>query len=268
VTRAMIGAASQRRAFVVAGLGLAATSWVLLAAWDASPWARYLDHGDWTQIGMLGSICAAVPYGEALLPVGLYVGGWVLMLTAMMLPTALPVLSILQRVTARRRRGGWYVALAAAGYLAAWTGFGLAAHGADLAVNAAVQRSVWLIFNGWALGAAVLLLAGLFQFSDLKRRCLERCHSPLAEVTSHWRGRHPAREAWALGLAHGTFCVGCCWALMLIMFVVGSGNLGWMLLLGLVMAAEKNLPWGRRLSAPVGVALIGWSAAIVALHAA
>ena len=68
----------------------------------------------------------------------------------------------------------------------------------------------------------------------------------------HWRGARPLREAWGLGLAHGLFCVGCCWALMLIMFVVGTGNVGWMLALALVMAVEKNLAWGRRLSAPVG----------------
>jgi predicted metal-binding membrane protein len=164
------------------------------------------------------------------------------------------VLAILRQMTARRRNGGWLV--------------GLAAHAADLAVGAAVGRSTWLVFNGWALGAAVLALAGLFQFSALKRRCLERCHSPLIEVMTHWRGRHPAREAWGLGLAHGAFCVGCCWALMLIMFVVGSGNLGWMLLLALVMAAEKNLPWGRRLSAPLGVGLLLWSTAVIVVHAA
>jgi predicted metal-binding membrane protein len=264
----MNGTAGQRRAFVAAGLGLAATAWALLAVWDASPWARYLDHGDWTRAGVLGSLCAAVPWGEALLPAGLYVAGWILMLTAMMLPTALPVLAILRQMTARRRGGGWLVVLAAAGYLAAWGGFGLAAHAADLAVGAAVERVPWLVFNGWALAALVLLAAGLFQFSELKRRCLDHCHSPLAVVTGAWRGRRPAREAWRLGLTHGAFCVGCCWALMLIMFVVGTGNLGWMLALALVMAAEKNLPWGRRLSAPLGAALLGWSAAVVMLHAA
>ena len=110
------------------------------------------------------------------------------------------------------------------------------------------------------------MLAGLFQFSALKRRCLERCRSPLGQVMAHWRGRRPRREAWELGLAHGLFCVGCCWALMLVMFVVGMGNIGWMLVLGLVMAMEKNLSWGRRLSAPVGLGLIGWSLAVIAPH--
>jgi predicted metal-binding membrane protein len=241
---------------------------VLLAFWAASPWARYLDHGDWTRIGVLGSICAALPWGQTLMPAALYVGGWVLMLTAMMLPTAVPVLSIFERMVAVRPNPRRLVALAAAGYLAAWVGFGIAAHLADLGLAAAVRQSGWLTFNGWAIGAAVLVGAGLFQFSGLKRRCLEHCHSPLAVVTSAWRGRNPAREAWRLGLAHGAFCVGCCWAIMLLMFVVGTGNVGWMLVLGLVMAAEKNLPWGRRLSTPLGIGLIAWGAATVAANLA
>jgi predicted metal-binding membrane protein len=76
-------------------------------------------------------------------------------------------------------------------------------------------------------------------------------------VTEYWRGRHERRNAFFLGMHHGLFCVGCCWALMLLMFGVGVGNVAWMLGLGAVMAAEKNLSWGRKLSAPLGVALIG-----------
>jgi predicted metal-binding membrane protein len=256
------------RAFVATGLMLAALAWALLAAWAASPWGRYLDHGDWTRIGLVGSICGAFPWGESLVPGAAYVAGWVLMLAAMMLPTTLPVLAILDRMTVRRADHGRLMALAVAGYLAAWGCFGLAAHLADLGLAAAVRQSAWATFNGWAIGAAVLALAGAFQFSPLKRRCLERCRTPLGQVMRHWRGVRPAREAWGLGLAHGAFCVGCCWALMLIMFVVGTGNVGWMLLIGLVMAAEKNFPWGGRLSAPLGAGLIAWCAATVALRAA
>ena len=73
--------------------------------------------------------------------------------------------------------------------------------------------------------------AGLFQFSALKYRCLEQCHTPFAFVAARWHGVAPAREAWRLGVDHGLFCVGCCWALMLLMFVVGMGSLGWMLAL-------------------------------------
>jgi predicted metal-binding membrane protein len=85
-------------------------------------------------------------------------------------------------------------------------------------------------------------------------------------VTAHWHGRHPAREAWRVGLAHGIFCVGCCWALMLVTFVVGMGSLAWMLALAALMAAEKNLPWGRRLRAPLGFGLLAAAAGLAAAN--
>jgi predicted metal-binding membrane protein len=121
------------------------------------------------------------------------------------------------------------------------------------------RYGAWLTFNGWLVGAATLALAGLFQFSALKYRCLMECRMPFAFVARHWRGENAAREALLLGAHHGLYCVGCCWALMLVMLVVGLGSVGWMLLLGALMAAEKNLPWGRRLSAPLGLVLLGWS---------
>jgi predicted metal-binding membrane protein len=75
----------------------------------------------------------------------------------------------------------------------------------------------------------------------------------------HWRGGQEKAQAFRLGAHHGLFCLGCCWSLMLVMFAVGLGNLGWMLALAAVMGVEKNMPWGRRLSAPLGVFLLGWS---------
>ncbi len=256
----MTGAAVQRRAFYAGGLALAALAWTALALWAASPWARYLAHGGLAPADLLGAICG--PSGET----GLYVAGWTLMLAAMMLPTALPVLWLLARVAGRRHAPAPLVAAAALGYLAAWAGFGVAAHLADAGLLAAARTSGWLAFNGWAVAALVLALAGAFQFSALKRRCLDRCRSPLALVMTHWRGRRPLAEAAGLGLAHGAFCVGCCWALMLVMFAVGTGNLGWMLLLGLVMAAEKNLPRGRALGSAAGVALLAAAGLLLALH--
>jgi len=264
----MIARATQRRGFLVAGVALAALAWFLLAAWSASPWARYLEHGGWPRAGVFGALCAALPAGGTLVPALAYAGGWLLMLTAMMLPTALPVLAVFERMTAGRRGGRRLVALAAAGYLAIWGGFGVAAHLADAAVVELVRGSEWLSRNGWAIAAAVLALAGLFQLSGLKRRCLDRCRSPVGQVTAHWRGRRAGHEAWTIGWTHGAFCVGCCWALMLVMFAVGTGSLGWMLALGLVMAAEKNLPRGRALSMPVGVVLIAAAAALVAARLA
>jgi predicted metal-binding membrane protein len=109
-----------------------------------------------------------------------------------------------------------------------------------------------------------LVLAGLYQFAPLKYACLDKCRSPLSFITEHWRGSHERTQAFRLGIRHGLFCIGCCWSLMLLMFAVGAGNIGWMLVLGAVMAIEKNLPWGRRLSKPLGVVLVLWGVAIAA----
>ena len=135
-------------------------------------------------------------------------------------------------------------------------------HLVDSIIHTAVERSVWLAAHAWVVGAATLVLAGLYQFLPLKYHCLDRCRSPLSFIVEHWRGRHAQTQALRLGIHHGLFCVGCCWALMLLMFAVGIGNLGWMLALGTVMAVEKNMPGGRQLSAPLGVILIGWGLAL------
>lgn len=243
---------------------LVGLAWLTLWIWADSPYGRYLDHGDWTRMGFAASICAALPAGETVLPVLLYMGGWVLMLAAMMLPTTLPLLEIYRRLTRRRADRAFLLSLVIAGYLGAWTLFGAAAHGLDWALHEVVKGNGWLTFNGWIFGAAVLGLAGAFQFSRLKYACLDKCRLPLGMVLEHWRGTGERRQALRLGLRHGMFCVGCCWALMLLMFVVGTGSVGWMLLLGAIMAAEKNLPWGRRLSAPLGLALIAGGLAIAA----
>ena len=129
-----------------------------------------------------------------------------------------------------------------------------------------VERSPWLEANAWAIGASTLLLAGGFQFSRLKYRCLDKCRAPLSFVMQYWQGRHDRQNAFWLGIHHGFFCVGCCWALMLLMFAVGVGNIAWMLALGALMAVEKNLPWGRKLSGPLGLALLAWGGAIFLSH--
>jgi predicted metal-binding membrane protein len=235
---------------------LVGLAWCALWIWDRSPYGRYLGHG---QIGDLGS-------GSLILPVVLYLAGWTLMIVAMMLPTILPLLEIFRRLTARHRHQWQLLGLLIVGYLGVWLGFGIVAHGADWVVHEMVERSTWLEANAWAIGAGTLLLAGAFQFSRLKYRCLDKCRAPLGFVTEYWRGRHERQNALLLGVHHGLFCVGCCWALMLLMFAVGVGNVAWMFALGAVMAAEKNLRWGRKLSAPAGLGLLAWGGAIALNH--
>jgi predicted metal-binding membrane protein len=180
-----------------------------------------------------------------------------------MLPTTLPLLQQFRRLIAARTDRSVLVGLLVAGYLLAWAGFGVAAHLLDVALHLAVRQWSWFMAHGWLLGAGVLMLAGTFQFSRLKYHCLDRCRTPLGFIVQHWHGVRPWRDAFKLGLDHGLFCVGCCWAIMLLMFVVGTGNVGWMLMLGAVMALEKNAAWGRLLSKPLGLALIAWAVLIV-----
>jgi predicted metal-binding membrane protein len=208
-----------------------------------------------------------MPAGQILLPALLYVGGWLLMSAAMMLPTALPLLAIYGRLVERRSDRALLVTLVVAGYLLVWAAFGLAAHLVDAVLHGAAAENPWLMSHAGMVGAAVLAIAGAFQFTALKYQCLDKCRTPFSFVHEHWRGRSVRREAFALGAHHGIFCVGCCWAIMLLMFVVGTGSVGWMLMLGAVMAIEKNAPWGRRVSAPLGVGLLLWSGAILAADA-
>ncbi|NCT82058.1 MAG: DUF2182 domain-containing protein [Comamonadaceae bacterium] len=256
----MVDAARHRRVFLPVLAALVALAWIALWAWARTPYGRYLEHGDWTASGPAAFLCRALPAGDLLVPALLYGAAWVLMITAMMLPSTLPLFTAFDRVVAQRPDHGRLLALLGLGYLAVWAAFGLLAHGLHAALLAGVARLPLLAWHGGLIAAAIIASAGAFQFSALKHRCLERCRTPLSFVIQHWRGRARARQAFLLGAHHGLFCVGCCWALMLLMFAVGTGSLGWMLLLAAAMAIEKNLPWGRRLSTPLGLALLAWAA--------
>lgn len=239
-----------RRLFTALLLALVALAWVVLWAWGQSPYGRFLDHEEIGEVEIrLGS--------EALMLAVVFVAGWTLMTFAMMLPTSLPLVNLFQRLTSRRPDRLRLVVLLIVGYLSMWALFGVMAHVGDRGIHEVVERSAWLEANSWVVGAGTLVLAGVYQFTPLKYQCLDKCRSPLSFITEHWQGSREASEAFRLGVHHGIFCVGCCWSLMLLMFAVGVGNLGFMLALGAVMAVEKNMPWGRRLSAPLGVALIG-----------
>ena len=245
---------------------LVVASWGVLFLWSASPYGRLLDHGGWGDAGALAALCRAVPQGDVVVPVVLHALAWALMIAAMMLPTTFPLLAMFRRITGARPDAGRLAALVVLGFLAAWLVFGIAAHLVDAAVRWGATRSGWFVTNGWMIGAAVLAGAGVFQFSALKYRCLERCRAPFTFINARWQGRAPRREALRIGFEHGIFCVGCCWALMAVMFVVGMGSLGWMLVLAAAMAAEKNLRWGKRLRTPLGLGLIAWAGVLVAAN--
>jgi predicted metal-binding membrane protein len=179
------------------------------------------------------------------------------MITAMMLPTTLPLIALFHRFAAQRPDRVRLVLLLIAGYLGIWSLFGAFVHLADYGFHLIVQQIAWLESNHKMIGAAIIAFAGIYQFTPLKYKCLDKCRSPMSFIVEHWRGSGQARQALLLGVHHGIFCIGCCWALMLLMFAVGTGSVASMLVLGGIMAVEKNAPWGRRLSMPLGVFLIG-----------
>jgi predicted metal-binding membrane protein len=240
--------------------GLTVLAWTSLLVWDASPYSRYLHHGDWTGIGLSAVICSQVPGGNWLVPGVLYVGGWILMTAAMMLPTTLPLVRAFGRMISTRQDRSTLHGLLIAGYLMSWLAFGIAAHVFDRWLFWMASDVGWLASNAWAPGVVMLALAGAFQFSSLKYRCLDKCRSPIGFIMGYWHGPRPYSEAFTLGIAHGIYCVGCCWALMLLMFVVGTGSIGWMFALAVVMALEKNHHWGRKLAPILGVTLLAGSA--------
>ena len=243
--------------------GLIVAAWIALWYWSAGPYRRYVGHAGLLEPGALLAFCRALPQGEIVVPALLHALGWVLMIAAMMLPTTYPLLGMFRNVARGRTDANRLTLLVVAGFFVAWFAFGVVAHVADIALARGAEQFPSIAINGWIVGAAVLTAAGLFQFSALKYRCLEQCRTPFAFVGSRWHGRAPALEAFRIGLDHGVFCVGCCWALMLCMFVVGTASIGWMLALAALMAAEKNLPGGTRLRLPVGLGLLAVASATV-----
>jgi len=146
-----------------------------------------------------------------------------------------------------------------------WSGFGLAAFGADTALHAAISSSSWLERHDWWIGGSVLALAGAFQFTSLKDACLDKCRHP-GQFLMRYYERGPA-GGFRLGARHGLFCVGCCWALMLVMFAAGVASLVWMALLTSLMIHEKTRPSGARAVPVTGVALLAAASVVLAYSA-
>jgi predicted metal-binding membrane protein len=248
-----------QRLFLASIAGLIALAWLSLWLWQESPYGRFLSHRENEGVHSLG--------GDYLTLALVFAAAWTLMTTAMMLPTSLPLVATFRAVIRQRSDRTRLAILLIVGYLAVWTLFAVVVHAADLGIHNTVDHVGWLDRHAWIISAVTILWAGIYQFTSLKYRCLDKCRSPLSFVMGHWRGGNESLQALRLGAHHGLFCVGCCWPLMLLMFAVGVGNIGWMLLLGTVMVIEKNMPWGRKLSAPLGVALVAWGATLVAIGA-
>ncbi|MGH6866551.1 MAG: DUF2182 domain-containing protein [Methyloceanibacter sp.] len=199
-----------------------------------------MSHADWSLAGA-----------------GAFVALWTVMMAAMMLPAAAPMIVMFASVQTRRT-GSEVVStwIFVSGYLLVWLVAGLLVH-----IIVQIARDIPPVLSSapqadWgsiALGFTVIA-AGLYQFTPLKRVCLRHCRSPLAFVVQHWRdGKF---GSVLMGLQHGTYCLGCCWVLFAVLVVAGTMSVAWMLLLTLFVFAEKVFPHGQRISAAIGIALV------------
>ncbi len=190
---------------------------------------------------------------------------WQAMTAAMMLPSSLPLIRLFAQASASQSRPRAAMAGFIGGYAVVWTAFGAVAFAADALVHAVIEARPWLHAHEWLIGGVVLALAGAFQFTSLKEACLRECRHPGAFLLRHYaRG---GGGGFRLGARHGAFCVGCCWALMLVMFAVGVANLVWMGVLTALMVYEKTRPLGARSVPVTGVALLA-AASITLLSSA
>ena len=180
----------------------------------------------------------------------LFLVAWQAMTAAMMLPSSLPLIRLFDAASRGQDRPACARAAFLGGYALVWTAFGAVAFLGDVGLHRLLDPLV----RPWVVAGGVLTLAGLFQFSDLKDKCLSKCRAPGPYLVSHYR--RGAAGGFRLGAGHGLFCLGCCWALMLVMFAAGVAMLWWMAALTAVMVYEKTGRRGRELTPWVGVALL------------
>jgi predicted metal-binding membrane protein len=232
--------------------------WLVLAGVVAVAGLAWLDL--WRRAR--GMMDMAMPEMEPWSPAefGAILAMWLVMMVAMMLPSASPMLLLFAGTQRERTTSGApaTVLAFAGGYLLVWGGFSVAAAALQAALQQSMLVSGDLAMVGVWVPAGVLALAGVYQLTPLKQACLVHCRSPLGFLLGHWRDG--IGGALTMGLRHGAFCLGCCWALMALLFVVGVMNLAWIAILALLVLAEKVLPHGVWLSRASGVALLAWAA--------
>jgi len=216
----------------------------------------------WVWLARLGDVCcraglASSPWSAA--EIFAVFGMWAAMTLAMMLPIVSPWALVLADVSRKMSPASSPLDLSAAfvsGYLVAWLGYSLLATLVQLALQAAAMRSaIWQSANPW-FGGSLLVLAGLYQWTPLRSACMRHCRSPIGFFLTSWReGR---RGAFEMGLRHGVFCIGCCWALMALCLAFGMMNLAWMAGLTAFVLLEKVGPFGPGMSRAAGALLAAW----------
>jgi predicted metal-binding membrane protein len=196
-----------------------------------------------------------------LLKILLFLATWQVMTMAMMLPSTLPMVHLFIKASRGQSQPRLVLLTFLSAYAAVWTGFALIAFVGDIGVHELIHHWDWLHHRPWITAGLTLVLAGGFQFSGLKEQCLKACRHPLSFLTHYYqRGLHAALN---LGIRHGLYCLGCCWALMLVMLAVGVGHFTWMIVLTSIMTLERTWKKGRELVPIVGITFLVWGVLVL-----
>ncbi len=232
-------AARARLGLIALLLALAAIAWV-----STTDRMRGMDDGPGSDLGALGW----------------FVGVWVVMMAAMMLPSVAPTVALHARMT--RRKSPLAPLAFCAGYLVTWAAAGVAAYGLFALGRAALgDQLTWSGAGRWVAGGT-LAVAAAYELTPYKDACLTRCRSPLAFLLGAWRDG--ARGALRMGAKHGAWCVGCCWGLMAALFALGIMSLVWMAVVAALIGLEKTLPWRRAVTYVTAALLLAGAVALVA----
>lgn len=184
---------------------------------------------------------------------------WVVMMAAMMLPSAAPMILLYNKIARNREPEGDYarrVGLFGLGYILTWSAFSLMAVVLQFGLDQANLLSPMMNTTSIWLAGAVLVVAGIYQWTPLKQACLRQCRSPLEVLIAEWRDGE--KGALLMGLRHGAYCLGCCWVLMLLLFVGGVMNMVWIVAISVFIAIEKLAPAGHWIGKAAGVAMAMW----------
>ena len=234
---------------------------IALVVLSALAWRSTIDQA----VSMSGMVMGLGQIGvlaQGMMGAGVFLTMWTTMMVAMMLPTVVPIVLAHLSVVRRRGEGPWATFAFIAGYLFVWSGVGivpLVAYWGFAQWGDDAAQTQWLS----ALAATILIVAGAYQYTAWKRVCLDKCQSPLAFVVTHDFGRG-AGSSFAAGVVHGAACLGCCWAAMTVLLVVGLMNLWWMVALFALFFAEKNWRHGMMLAQIAGAAFIALGVAVIA----
>ena len=226
---------------------------VIVAAWAVCVWAEL--SGNAALLHHHALYASGRPYWLAAL---VFLIAWQFMTAAMMLPSSLGLIRLYAATAGRAPDFPRALLLFLGGYFAVWTAFALAAFSGDMQVHRIVDAWPWLAAHAALIPAATLALAAIYQFTPLKDACLKACRHPGIYLMRHYR--RGALNGLRLGFGHALYCLGCCWALMLVMFAAGVAHLAWMGVLATIMFVEKATPAGNRIAAPVGAALCALAA--------